>query len=379
VIPLPPAPVLLLGQGYQLRDRLAPIGAARVSAGMQPPGLLLSWAHVHEEGVREGAANAYPLQPVLADPGARGFERNTIGRTKAAAPWIRRRAPRDPTSWDQSMDEAVSAQHALHLPGVLLPSRTLRTTDWPDGVQDALDAVRRASSRHTGSNIFAGLILEEPWVTDAQLRRTLLNQFTDLPLQVGAAIHVLWSDSSASSAPRRLAAMRTVVAALANDGRRVLLIESGGLGWLSLAWGAWGFTAGLSQASWLRSTETVRRARGQPAVFVPRYYEAGLLHRVRQATHQRLAREPGYRACACAFCVELRPTTASLWDHRLAEQHALWALADLTERVAAPRLVDRHARVRAMVDSAIALERGLSFRLMRDSRPEHLPAWRAEL
>lgn len=372
-------PVLLLAQGYQRRDKLAPIGDARLAAGAGAPGLLLSWAHLHEDGVREGAANSHPLRPLLADPGARGYQRRTIGRTKLAAPWIRRAEPRVQASWDETMDEAVAAQQALQLPGLILPSRMLRTTDWPDGVQDALDAVRRAYARHAGAPLFANLILDEPWIVDPKLRRTLLNQFTDLPPEIGASLYILWSDSSASAEPANVAALRTVVSALANDDRRVLMIESGGLGWLSLAWGAWGFAAGLSAASWLRSNERIRRARGQTTVQVARFFEPMLLHRVRQTTHQRLAREPAYTACTCTFCDELRPTTTTSWDHGLADQHALWTLADLTDRVAAPRLVDRHSRVRTIVDQALAFEGRLGFRLTRDSRPAHLSAWRAEL
>jgi hypothetical protein len=329
--------------------------------------------------VREGAATAAPLDPVLADPGAIEYNRPTIGGRQAAAPWVARPEPTTSAAWDRTMDEAVAAQQALNLSAIVLPSRVLRTTDWPDGVQDALDGVRRAASRHTGTEMLGGLLLEEPWITDPRLRRTLLNQFTDLPPEVGAAIHVLWSNSSIASAPSSLAAMRTVVGALASDGRRVLLIETGALGWLSLAWGAWGFTAGLSQASWLRSTARVRRARGQPATPVPRYFEPVLLHRVRDSVHQRIAQENGYVGCPCEFCIDLRPATAAVWDHRLAEQHALWALTALNEQVSAPRLVDRHSRVRAIVDAAIAFEAGLSFRLTRDSRPEHLQAWRAQL
>ena len=376
---LPPAPVLFLGQGYKGRDRLVPVGKSRAAAAGAAPGLLLSWGQVHNDGVMADAANAGPLEPILASPGAVGYSRATIGGHKAAASWIQRRAPHTTAEWDQTVDEAVLAQQALGLPGIILPSRQLGPADWPDGVQDALDAARRACVRHGGNDMLVGLILDERWITDVRLRRTLLNQFTDLPPQLGATIHVHWSSSDVPNQPQTLSALRTVVHALAEDDRRVLLVEAGGLGWLAVAWGAWGFSAGLSQASWRRSTEVVRRAKGQPATRVPRYFEIDLLHHVRQTTHQRLAREHGYTTCRCAFCAQLSPATTNSWDHNLAEQHALNALAVITERVAAPRLVDRRARVRAIVDAALKFESGVSFRLTADSRPLHLPAWRAEL
>jgi len=376
---LPPAPVLLLSQGYKGRDRLVPVGRSRVAVGGEPPGLLLNWGQVHNDGVVADASNAAPLRPVLASPGAVGYSRATIGGHKAAASWIQRRAPHTTAEWDLTVDEAIAAQQSLGTPGMVLPSRQLGPADWPDGVQDALDAARRACVRHGGGDMLVGLILDEPWITDVRLRRTLLNQFTDLPPQLGAAIHVHWSSSDTPNQPRNLSALRTVVRALAEDDRRVLLVEAGGLGWLAIAWGAWGFSAGLSQASWRRSTEVVRRAKGQPATRVPRFFEIDLLHHVRQTTHQRLVREPGYTACRCSFCAQLNPATTNAWDHTLAEQHGLDTLAAVTEHVVAPRLVDRHARVRGIVDAALQFENAVSFRLTGDSRPLHLPVWRAEL
>ncbi len=376
---LPPAPVLLLGQGYQNRDLLVPVGAARVALGEPPPGLLVSWADVHDDGVKAAAANAAPLSPVLANPGARAYDRSTIGGHKAAASWIQRKAPDNTADWDKTMNEAVEAQQGLNMTGIILPSRRLAGADWPDGLQDVLDAARRAVARHSGSDVMAGLILDEPWITDVRLRRTLLNQFTDLPPQLGVAIHVHWSSANAANEPSALAALRTVVSALSQDNRRVLLAEAGILGWLAVAWGAWGFTAGFSQLSWRRSTAEVRRAKGQPATRVARYFEMNLLHHVRQATHQRLVRETGYMSCPCAFCAGLSPATTSTWDHKLADQHGLYSLANLTDRIAAPRLSDRQARVRSVVDAAVDFEGSLGFRLRGDSRPLHLAAWRAEL
>jgi hypothetical protein len=376
---LPQAPVMFLSQGYQRRDQLAPVGVSRLAVGGMPLALLLNWGQVHDEGVQNDAVNSTALSPVLASPGAQTYGRTTIGRHKAAASWIQRSAPRTVADWDLTMDEAFAAQQALGLPGTITPSRHLGPADWPDGVQDSLDAVRRAFARYPGQDIFVGLIVDECWILDPALRRTLLNQFTDLPPDLGAAIHVLWSSSDVPNQPAALRAMRTVVVALAQDDRRVLLLEAGLLGWLAVAWGAWGFSAGLSQASWRRSTQQVRRARGQPASRVARYFESDLLHHVRQATHLRLVHEPGYRACLCGFCAQLNPSTTGPWDHSLAEQHALHSLATLAERVVAPRLSDRHARVRAIVDAALEFERSATARLTADSRPLHLPVWRAEL
>jgi len=374
---LPIAPQLLLGQSYMKRALLPPVGDAVVAQGGRPPGLLLHWDHVHEDGVHDDALNPGQLSPVLASPGATRYSRVKIGGHRHAAPWIRRAAPSSPANWDRAIDEAVAAQQGLRTPGLIIPSRLLSQPDWPDGLQEVLDAARRAAARHPTSNMLINLIVDEHWVLDPRLRRTLLNQFTDLPPDLGAAVHIHWSAPDSPDRPPSLESLRVIVSALAADNRRVLLVEAGRVGWLAIAWGAWGFTAGLSGASWARNTAVVRRARGQPATRIARIFDANLLQHVRQATHARLLGESGYQPCPCGFCQS--QVGSGGWSHDLSEQHGLYTLSRLTEQVAAPTLANRHARVRAIVQQALTFEAGLSFRLIGDSRPLHLPAWLAQL
>ncbi len=226
--------------------------------------------------------------------------------------------------------------------------------------------------------MLANVIVDECWLLDPRLRRTLLNQFTDLPEDVGAAVHIHWSAADIPDKGPSLEALRVVVSALAQDGRRVLLVEAGRVGWLAIAWGAWGFTASLSGASWTRNTAVVRRAKGRPASpRIARIFDPNLLQHVRQNTHARLLGEGGYQPCSCRFCQHRAGSSG--WSHDLAEQHGLYALSRLTEQVAAPTLPLRHARVRAIVQNAVNFEAGLSFRLTGDSRPLHLPEWLAQL
>lgn len=376
-MPLPAAPHFLLDQPYQKRNLLIQVGAEVVNQGGRPPGLLLHWGQVHDEGVIGDAASARHLAPILASPGAIRYGRDKIGGHKEAASWIRRKAPSTHTEWDQTVDEAMVAQQLLSAAGLIVPSRLLTQADWPDGLQAVLDAARRAAGRHPTADMLVNVIVEECWILDPRLRRTLLNQFTDLPENIGAAVHIHWAAPDVPDRGSSLDALRVVVSALAGDGRRVLLVETGRLGWLAIAWGAWGFTAGLSGASWTRNTAVVRRARGQPATRIARIFDPNLLQHVRQATHARLLGQGGYQPCRCGFCQ--RQAGSSGWSHDLSGQHALYALSRLTEQVAAPTLPQRHARVRAIVQNAINFEAGLSFRLTGDSRPLHLPEWLAQL
>lgn len=376
-MPLSAAPRFLLDQPYRRRDLVMRVGTEIISQSGRPPGLLLHWGQVHNEGVVSDAARAGHLVPVLASPGSVRYDRDKIGGHKVAAPWIRRKAPSTQAEWDQTVDEAIAAQQKLGTAGLMIPSRLLTQVDWPDGIQASLDAARRAAVRHPANEMLANVIVDERWILDLRLRRTLLNQFTDLPEEIGAAIHVHWSAPDVPDKGPSLEALRIVVSALAEDGRRVLLVEAGRVGWLAIAWGAWGFTASLSGASWKRNTAVVRRAKGQPATRIARIFDANLLQHVRQTTHVRLLGESGYQRCVCGFCQ--RQAGSSGWSHDLAEQHGLYSLSRLTERVAAPTLPLRHARVRAIVQNAINFETGMSFRLAGDSRPLHLPEWLAQL
>ncbi|MGA2165566.1 MAG: hypothetical protein ABSH36_14015 [Solirubrobacteraceae bacterium] len=376
-MPLPAAPHFLLDQPYQKRDVLIRVGPEGANQGGRPPGLLLHWGQVHDEGVKGDAASGSQLAPLMASPGAARYERDKIGGHKEAASWIRRKAPSTHAEWDTTVDEAIVAQQLLGTAGLIVPTRLLAQADWPDGLQETLDAARRAAARHPTTDMSVNLILDERWIRDSRLRRTLLNQFTDLPEGIGAAVHIHWSAPDVPDRSASLEALRVVVSALAGDGRRVLLVEAGRLGWLAIAWGAWGFTAGLSGASWTRNTAVVRRAKGQPATRIARVFEPNLLQHVRQAVHTRLLGQSGYQPCPCGFCQ--RQAASGGWSHDLSGQHALYALSRLTEQVAAPTLQERRARIRIIVQNAINFEAGLSFRLTGDSRPMHLPEWLAQL
>jgi len=368
--------VFLLNQTLHGRPLLAPVGTAREAAGERAPGLVLSWDHVHADGVQEGAAAQGPLAPMLADPGVTRFRRRIFRHD--AAPWVARGAPESHAAWDALMNDALAWQRDLGTELHILPSMPLSVSDWPDGLHTLVDATRRAhrARERDDPDSLLRLSVSDALLHDERHRRTLLDQITDLPERIGIALHVRWARASRGGGladDAQLSSMALVVRALAGDDRRVLMIESGLLGWLSLAWGAWGCTAGLAQATWHRSTETVRRRAGQPAPQVAWYFESQLLHFVRRAAHNRMSQQAGYAECDCAFCIELRPTSAAAWDQNLAKQHALYRLAELTDRVAAPQLSDRRERVRAAVERARDFTVGWSLR--GEDRPSHVDVW----
>jgi hypothetical protein len=290
------------------------------------------------------------------------------------APWIGRSAPSTPAEWDQTTRDAVAAQRALSTDAIIVPTVELESTHWPNGLQGAVDAARRSvrRDRQTGDpEWMVRLCVRDDWILDPTRRRTLLNQVTDLPDGVGVALHVRWSRRDIIARDDHLDAIAHTVAPLARDDRKVLLCEAGTIGWLAIAWGAWGFTAGTSQSSWHDSTQGMARQPGVPAPPpVEYYFEPALLTRLRRAGHQQICGRAGYQTCSCAFCQQLQPDAGGAWNGLHSMQHALYSLQMLTERVAAATLSDRRVRVRDAVAAAQAQANSLGM-----TEPPHLAVW----
>lgn len=371
---LPDAPVFLLQQTYQRRGDLAPVAAAQASAGNTPPGLLLDFGAVPLDGLRDDAGQAGQFSALLACSAQYG---SATKHKKPMAPWVQRDAPSSRSDWTRLIDEALVEQRSLGFTALSVPGIELSTAGYPNDLERQVDAIARAWTGRSGSDPtwFAHLCFHDDWLTDEKMRRLALNLATDLPDDIGIALHIRFARDAISSADT-LGGLRQVVSALADDGRRVLLVQSGLLGWLSLAWGAWGFSAGMSAGSWLDSRAIFRRRAGAPAPpRLERYVEPQLLHSVLWDDHSRFAQEQAHVPCACPFCRQL----GTGWNNNTSGQHGLYALADLTQRVTASDRAGRRDLVRRAIEDAQnqwASWHGLSGLSPRAQAP-HLAVWRS--
>jgi hypothetical protein len=371
---LPKAPVFLVQQTYQGRKDLMPVGTACIANHLPAPGIALDFGAVPLAGVREDALHHSPLVPLLAGGVGYGIDAK---HKKAMAPWVRRKAPESRAEWDKTVRESLAEQRKLGVDAVSVPGIELSAAGYPNGLERQTDAIRRAwKDRPTGDSPWlARLCLHDDWLTDVSLRRFVLNVVTDLPDDVGIALHIRFARRDAATDANSLAGLRQLVRILADDDRRVLLLQGGLIGWLAIAWGAWGFTAGLSQASWLDTRAIIRRRAGSPSPpRLERYLEPQLLHSVLSADHTLLKQQAGYVQCACGFCQKL----GGGWDSKAASQHDLFTLAQLTHDVAADDRTARRDAVRRVLEAAQnrwaswATTHGLSAR----AEPKHLAVWR---
>ena len=372
---LPDGPVFLIQQAYQGRTDLPEVGKKRVEAGHTAPGLFMDFRALYLEGIRRDVKAQKPLAPLLVG----GAQHDTEERTRPLAPWVRRKPPEDRTAWDKMVRECLEEQRTNLSPNALvIPGVELSPAGYPGGFERQIDAIRRAWKKRPAGDPdwFAHFCLHDDWLKDSSLRRFLLNLLTDLPDSIGIAMHPLFARRERSTHEPTLRGLRTLVSVLADDERRVLLVKSGGLGWLSIAWGAWGFTAGRSQGTWVDSREQFGSQKGKPKPPpLERYFEPQLLHHVLYPDHVRLSKLSTHVLCPCPFCKTLKTQG---WSKGLAAQHDLFALSELTRRVAGMDRPTRREAVRVIVEEAQNrwAEWKSTTGLSPQTEPRHLATWR---
>jgi hypothetical protein len=360
-------PFFFVHQAYN-QWRELPAVAAATPQGTRSPGLVASYNNVPAKSVDELVNNRGQLMPCLADPGSLRYGHPRI-RQSPTGSWIGRSAPTSSAAWDRNVRDAFQAQRALGVDALLTPTIELLPGDYPNHFQRVVGAARRAQTAlQTGDPpVFARFILRQEWLDDGNMRRVLLDQLTDLPDPFGIALQIRWGRNNLADAAA-VNALKASVRILVSDGRRVLLTNSGLLGWLSLAWGVWGFSAGLSGASWHDNTVEIRRRRGQPSVpRVPRYFSAPLMAVLTRDELRTASAQAG--RCQCTFCNSLNPLGSAQWNHLLAQQHGLRTLALLTGQVSGSES-NRQQAVRKQIEGAQRRWRAMQLR-----EPPHLQAW----
>jgi hypothetical protein len=371
-------PVLLIHQPYQRRKDAVDVGL-ELTANNEPAGYLGSYDNVPKNAVDEGVSDAATLPLKLADAGYR-FDRKTIGGTPKAASWIARATPNSNAAWDKTVDEAAAAQRALGLDAIITPSPEIDGAHAINTLRAAIDAARRGFAKKQAGDPpwFARLTLRDEWLVNKQDRVAVLNEVSNLPDDVGIALHVRWRKSNPETDAGLLEGLKLFALQLDNDDRPLILLNSGIIGWLSLAWGVNALSAGLSLASWAESWRGGGGAKaGQPKPpNIKWYFEPALLKRLPENEHALLAAQPSYNQCTCSYCSGLTTTN---WQPT-AYQHALYALGVLTNQVAAVPAGQRQQRVLALVNAAESNWKALvPNTLSTTQKPVHLQGWKSVL
>jgi hypothetical protein len=367
-------PFALLHQPYQLRGELLDVGS-KLAGSAERVGFIAAYDCVHEQGVVADLGDVVS-DLRLADAGYR-FGRIKIGGRIDAAPWIQRPEPNSTNAWDATINDAAAAQRELGLDAITTPGPELLGAQAISDLRASLDAARRGyASRPTNDPPwFVRVTVHDEWLVTPASRGALLNEISNLPEDVGVALRVRWRKNDPEMDADLLQGLKSFALTLANDDRALLLLNSGIVGWLSLAWNVNALSAGLSLRSWADSWQRGGGAkRGQPKPpDIKWFFEPMLLKRFTEEEHDDLVAQGAYEPCTCFYCSSL--VAGAPWK-ATAYQHALYALAVLTNEVASAPATQRRQKVIDVVKRAESnWDRLIPPALTASLKPAHLTTW----
>ncbi|WP_173314270.1 hypothetical protein [Streptomyces fulvorobeus] len=271
--------------------------------------------------------------------------------------------------------QVVAAQRDVGANLLLTPGRALD----PDDPQGSLDSLIREADdilavMERGERLALNLTIPSRWLSGEALRNRLLDEILDQDQFDVLYVRTQWAQDKAFS-PTEDAALLGGIKKLANlcqdEGKCLLMPQTGITGWLSLAHGASGYGIGLSGADQNFAEFVPRRGRkGQQRA--QRYFESQMLHTVDRAAHTVVQSVPGYIECSCPYCPRLFGSEP--WSHPFAALHHLFMMGALTAKVHEDSARGgRHGAVRRIVTSARRWTSGLP--LGPSEVPRHLAAW----
>jgi hypothetical protein len=276
--------------------------------------------------------------------------------------------------------EVLDAQREAGANLLLTPGTPLNEHDPVPSLHGVEQQVAWVREQLSGDERLAvNITMDGAWLASGALRAHLLNAIVESDENTWY-IRVKWPFAPAYSQLADTAIIdgyRELSTVMEDQERVLLLPNSGGTGWISLAWGATGFGTGMGNVARGFTTGRVIRRKAPVPPIPPRYFERALLHTVEVTTSDALARIPGYRPCSCLYCSQLR--AAQTWDSELSGAHYLLAIADQTAALAGGpnrRGMARRA-VRAAIQTRDEVVRTVP--LTDRDAPVHLPIWESRL
>lgn len=351
-------------------DELAQTPAGRPGLSLGPVNVPNTLNRLFERARNAGVAIVDPHGHLLDDP-------EPTRRAQEHFPWLVP-APRPSTQadWEQWMQAALNHQLSADLRGsasapsfVMTASPFMTASNGNRELYAVLDAAVTVASRQSPGSCWLCVSVDRTYVREEPHLTRLLNAM----LATGGTNFVF--RASQSQLPpvedlRYLQGLREVVQMCEANGLRVYLPNSGWLGWLAMAWGAWGFSGGMAAGTWNDRVKTPMSRPEQPSL---PYFEAQLMRSLRWRVHEALVHEPTYQACTCPDCVQM----GANHDLMLAKRHQIRNAHNEGAALANMALPQRRASVANRLDAAIAFRDGLSRQTRLRVEAEFLDRWRA--
>jgi hypothetical protein len=235
-----------------------------------------------------------------------------------------------------------------------------------------------------GEHLAVNITLSPAWLTAPALRDRLFNEVLDMDETV-FYIRVRWPllpQPYGNLLDHEILAGYRALAEVFEENDKVLILpNTGSTGWLSLAWGAHGFSSGIGPGERAFADTRVIKIKQTAPRPEPtrRHFAEPILHVTDIGTSNQLdAIVP--RQCTCVFCKGQRRLSSGQWDKALAGAHYLRMLADITAEIATNTRGRRVAvsRVVRRAEDYLAASKGI-IPLLKGNEPRHLPVWRSAL
>jgi hypothetical protein len=313
----------------------------------------------------------------VLDPHGYFVDRAPTARARQHFPWLVA-SPRPATQpqWEQWMQDAMDHQLSAALRGsapppsfVITASPVIEAARGTLELYSVVDAAVAVRSRQApGTDCWIGVSVDRTYAREQPHLTRLANAMLATRAD-GFVFRASHSQLAPVDDARYLAGLREVVEACADNGIRLFLPNSGWLGWLAMAWGAWGFSGGMAAGTWV---DRVPGPMTRPERPSEPYFEHQLLRTVPWRVHEQLRNELSYVPCTCPDCQQMGTTH----DSSLAKRHQLRHAHLESGALTTLNRTQRRAHIGARLDGAIGFRDGLSLPVRGRAGGEFLDRWR---
>jgi hypothetical protein len=311
----------------------------------------------------------------IVDPNGHFLDRSHTKRSKRHFPWLAQQPrPNEQNVWEAWMEEAINHQLDTDLCGAGSPP-TFTITPSPIITADAgatelymiLDAASEVRQRQN-SNPWLGICVDRAYLRSNPHRTRLCNAVVSASAD-GVVFRAFHSQLPPVTDRAYLEGLRELSFAASAGDVELLLPNAGWLGWLAMAWGAWGFSGGLAAASWGDREPGPMNSPDEPS---NPYFEPQLMRTVRWRNHLELLNAEGYEPCACPECQAMGMNT---YDANRAKRHQMWWANKEGAELVPLNLSQRRTSVRTRLEDAVTFREGFSASLQQRVGAGFLDTW----
>jgi hypothetical protein len=362
----------------QRPDRLVGLASTLIDGAGNHPGVIFSPLGSSQR-LRQLYSGARATIDGFLDPCGYLIDRDPSTQRERHYPWldISYGRPTNTAGWQAwmqaSIDHQTTAAGMLGNAGqpeiVVAPSPHLRAAATPGELYPVIDAWLLLYNEIEG-DLWLSLNVDREFLREETHLTRLADALVDAD-PPGLILRYFQTDLAPVGDRRALEGLREVNTACAGAGIPVFLPNCGWTGWLAMAWGADGFSGGLSKSSWYDRWPTPM----SPPAPEHKIFDTAVLRHVTWVTQQVLVNEPSYAACTCDSCEAM----GTSFNADEASLHQIRMALELGNELASLSTAARATRVRDRLDAAIAFRDGLATALRGRVAAGFLDTWRSLL